>query len=60
MSFQSPEPLGCFQYRRARPAQRHRGIAPVFQVAGHPPDAADHILDDVDAGLKSGEVAAEA
>ena len=47
---QSSEALGRFLHRSCGPAQRHRGIAPAFDVAADPTDGAHHVLDDVGAG----------
>jgi hypothetical protein len=46
---QSPRSLGSLLHRGSCPAQCHRGIALVFDVAADASDGAHHVLDDVGA-----------
>jgi putative transposase len=49
MGFETTKAFCRLHHGGSRPAQGHRGIAPVLHVAADAPDRAVHVLDDVGA-----------
>ena len=53
MGLEASEPFRGLQHGSARPAQGHRGVAPVLHVAADTSDRAAHVLDDIGAGQRT-------
>ena len=60
MGLETAEAVGGLQHGGSRPAQGHRGIAPVLHVAADTPDRAVHVLDDVGAGQRTAQFGGQA
>ena len=60
MGLETAEAVGGLRHGRRRPAQGHRGIAPVLHVAADTSDRAVHVLDDVGAGQRTAQFGGQA
>ena len=52
----SAKPFFRFQHARRRPAQGHFGVAPAFDIAGHAPNGAHHVFNDIAAGQRAAQI----
>jgi hypothetical protein len=60
MGLETEKAFGGLQHGRRRPAQTHRGVAPVLHVAADTSDRPVHVLDDIGAGQRTAQFGGQA